>query len=245
MISAQPHNYYKLADQPVDSSLGNVLFVIAGIIGIANKKRYSFAFPEWPNNRFFKYRLPVVRDTRKLKSFCIPKNYKGFDIGFMGFDYIPDNAMIDGYLGSEKYFEHCKPSIRTLLTMKDLCRPLDDCIIMHYRDYSKYPEFFNLKKDYYMKALKKFPDKKVVVITDNIEKAKKEFREDFEYVSNSPIVDFYLLTKAKYLIMANSTFSWWGAWLSQAQTVAPLNWYAESWSDCPKKDLYCKEWEII
>jgi len=245
MISAQPHNYYKLADQPVDSSLGNVLFVIAGIIGIASKKRYSFAFPEWPNNRFFKHRLPVIRDPKRLRTFSMKKNYKGFDVGFLGFDNIPDNVMIDGYLGSEKYFDHCKESVRTLLTMKDLCDPLGDCIIIHYRDYAGNPSFFNLRKNYYMEALKKFPDKKVVVITDNIKKAKLEFQEDFYYTSNSPILDFYLLTKAKYLIMSNSTFSWWGAWLSRAQTVAPLNWYSKEWADCPKQDLYCKEWDLI
>jgi len=96
---------------------------------------------------------------------------------------------------------------------------------MHYRNYS-HPYFHNLTRDYYLKALRQFPDRKVVVITDDIQAAQKAIGEkSFEYVSNSPIVDFYLGVHADYLVIANSSFSCWWAYLSGVKTVAPYRWY--------------------
>ena len=244
MITSVPHGYFTRADAMTDCSLGNVLFTIAGVIGVAVKNNYSYGFYGWPNQKFFRNPLPGVGN-EVLKPFQNPINYKGYDVGFCGFD-IPDRIKVNGYFGSEKYFKHCEGLIRYYFTMKDLCAPYKDCIIIHCRNYGENVVGIQpLTKDYYMKALTKMPDKKVVVITDNINKAKKTIGENFEYVSNTPIIDFYLLTRADYLIMGNSTFSWWGAWLSGAKTIAPLNWYSGEFADCPTKDLYCKEWELI
>lgn len=217
---------------------GNILFMVAGIIGVATKNGYSFGFNKWPNQDFFINPLPKIEKT--LPVFNIPANFRGYDVGFQGFD-IPDNKNIYGYFGSEKYFEHCKELVRHYFTMKDIANPYKDCVLMHYRNYNL-PEFAKLDQKYYSEALKHFPDKRVVVVTDNIEVAKRAIRLDCEYINNSPIVDFYLLAHADYLVMANSTFSWWGAWLSQAKTVAPKRWYDGNWKDCPTKDLYCKDW---
>ena len=244
MITSVPHNYYKRADFKADCSFGNVLFTMAGIIGVATKNRYSYGFYPWVNQEFFVNSLPGVGNN-VFNDIQNSKNYKGFDIGFRGFD-LPDNSKIDGYFGSEKYFEHCKNLIRYYFTMKDLCEPYKDCIIIHYRNYKKDIGNMNLLgKNYYIRALKKLPSKKVVVVTDSVKDAMNMLKEDFIYVSNNPIIDFYLLTKADYLVMANSTFSWWGAWLSGAKTVAPINWYAGSFKDCPTKDLYCAGWELV
>jgi len=244
MITSVPHNYYKRADSKADCSFGNVLFTIAGIIGVATKNRYSYGFYPWVNQEYFVNKLPEVGNAH-FDNFQNPITFQGFDVGFCGFD-IPDNVKINGYFGSEKYFEHCKNLIRYYFTMKDLCGCYKDCIIIHCRNYNDDCAGIQpLPRKYYLDALKKMPDKKVIVITDNIDKAKATIKKDFIYVSNTPIIDFYLLTKAEYLIMGNSTFSWWGAWLSNAKTVAPANWYSGIFKDCPTKDLYCKEWEVI
>jgi hypothetical protein len=247
MITARPHNYDKKADQSSDCSFGNVLFTMAGIIGTATNKNYTFAFPKWVNQEFFQNPVPVIDSVRlsRLRSFNLHKNFQGFDVGFQGFSNIPDNCIISGYFGSWKYFDHCKPMIRKFFTMKQLCKPIKDKIIVHYRDYNGNPNMSILGNDYYDKAISIMPKKQILVVTDNVEKAYKIFGDNCEYTSNSPIIDFYLLTQADYLIMANSTFSWWGAYLSGAKTVAPKNWYAGQFANCPTNDLYYKGWNVI
>jgi hypothetical protein len=148
---------------------------------------------------------------------------------------------INGYFGSEKYWEHCEDKVRHYLTMKDIAEPYEDCILMHFRHFNL-EAWYPLDHRYYHKALTLFPKKKVVVVTDNIAKAQQAIKLDCEYVSNSPIVDFYLLSHTKYLVMANSTLSWMAAYLSKAKTIAPENWYAGSFHDCPKESNYCKNW---
>jgi len=50
---------------------------------------------------------------------------------------------------------------------------------------------------------------------------------EFESISNSVEEDFYMLTQAKYMIIPNSSFSWWAAWLNQNEpiTIAPDRWF--------------------
>lgn len=245
MITIVPHNYNRRADLKLDCSFGNVLFSIAGAIGIAAKNRYSYGFYPWVNQEFFINPLPGIENGKFERELERINTYKGFDIGFLGFNF-PDNSKLSGYFGSEKYFEHCKGLIRYYFTMKDLCKPYKDCILVHYRNYKDTAtNMLKLDREYYLNSLKRMPNKRIIVITDSIEVAKKTIGEDFEYISNTPIIDFYLLAKAEYLVMSNSTFSWWGAWLSGAKTIAPLNWYEGDWKDCPTKDLYCEGWELI
>ena len=60
-------------------------------------------------------------------------------------------------------------------------------------------------------------------------------RKDYE--------DMYLMTKARHHIIANSTFSWWGAALSNRDgiTISPANWYRKRDS----KKLYLDDWIVI
>jgi hypothetical protein len=224
------------ADKIGDSGLGNLLFFIAGTIGIAIKNGYSYGFPEWNNSQFFINPLPKIENI-EYSEFEIPWGFNGFNI--------PDNSSIFGWLQTEKYFVHSKDLIRYYFTLNNFCEPIKDIIFIHYRDYTGVTHILNqLGADYYYKALELLPEKRVIVLSDNIKYAKNSLGTDFEYLNNLPIFDFYLLTKADYIIMANSSFSWWGAWLSQAETIAPLSWFTPEMNQ-DTKDIYCDNWKVI
>lgn len=243
MITNSLINYRKAAENIGDASLGNMMFKIAGIIGIATKKGYQYGFPEWVNQKYFVNHLPGnTKSLRKMKVPGTDVNGYNIDFGFKGFDY-PDNIDLNGEFGSWKYFEHCEDLIRYYFQIIPQCKPMD-YIICHYRNYNN-PAWHSLDAEYYRKAVKCFKKKPVLIVTDNIEVAKSVLGEKYFYTSNSPIVDFYILATAKELIMANSTFSWWAAYLSGADTVTPSMWYSGVLADAPTDDLYLPKWTVI
>jgi hypothetical protein len=235
MITFKKDEFYAhpSADMAGDSSLGNRLFMIASTIGIAIKNGYDFGFPEWHNQRFFSNPLPEVEFT-DYTPVDIPWGYHDIEI--------EDYSSIYGYLQSPRYFEHCMEVIRYYLTPSYQTEPIKNAIIIHYRAYYEllYGTLFKeLQKKYYINALKKLPDLRVVVVTDNIPRAKACLGEEFEYVSNTAIQDFYLLCNADYIVMSNSSFSAMAALIAGCPTVAPYKWFANGQS---AKDIYHKSW---
>ena len=89
-----------------------------------------------------------------------------------------------------------------------------------------------LKKSYYETCLSKISnleDYQVIVISDDIKLTKKDFENypNFKFESNEEVVDFQLMLHADILIISNSTFSWWGAYLNSKpnkKVYAPKYW---------------------
>ena len=55
--------------------------------------------------------------------------------------------------------------------------------------------------------------------------------------------DMCLMSKCKYHIIANSSFSWWGAWLADSEKIiAPKNWFAGDCAHKDTKDMAFGEW---
>ena len=60
--------------------------------------------------------------------------------------------------------------------------------------------------------------------------------------------DLCLISKCSDFITSNSTFSWWGAYLSQNSTkrvIAPTPWYGPGLQHISTEDLYPDSWEVI
>ena len=54
------------------------------------------------------------------------------------------------------------------------------------------------------------------------------------------------MTLCNDFIIANSSFSWWGAWLAnKGKVVAPKQWFGENLKDKDTKDLYCEGWTVL
>lgn len=148
---------------------------------------------------------------------------------------ISDDVYLDGYWQSELYFKDIEEIIKNDLTFTgELSKSsilfknkIDstDAVSLHIRrtDYITFG-FDILSVDYYSNAIKKISDivKKptIFVFSDDIDWAKKTIVIDIPVVfiedneKRNDYEDFYLMTLCKHHIIANSSFSWWGSWLS-------------------------------
>ena len=114
--------------------------------------------------------------------------------------------------------------------------------------------------EYYEKALKEFPeDQPIVVCSDSPEWVnEQEFFADDRFLvseptdkypdgSYEPFVDLCIMSLCSGAIIANSSLSWWGAWLQngRGKVVAPKQWFGPDYKDKNLKDLYCDGWIVI
>ena len=117
-------------------------------------------------------------------------------------------------------------------------------------DYVTNPNHNVLELSYYKKALSKFPDDvTVIVFSDDSEWCHKQemFSDDRFMISenNSGYVDMCLMSMCTDFIIANSSFSWWAAWLgNRGKVIAPKKWFPKI-NDRETKDIYCKGWEVL
>ena len=100
-----------------------------------------------------------------------------------------------------------------------------------------------MKKEYYLEALSHFDEsKKVIVLSDTIDWCKKQdwLQDDrflfsdssyevFDDGASVPYIDICLMSLCSGGIIANSSMSWWGAWLQNdtGKIIAPNPWYGE------------------
>lgn len=97
----------------------------------------------------------------------------------------------------------------------------------------------NLDENYYMRAMTLFPEgTKYTVFSDQIEIAKKEpmFQgEQFEFSEGrTDIEDLNYMANHQHIIGANSSFSWWAAWLGEypgRKMIFPKKWFGDSEHD--------------
>jgi hypothetical protein len=60
----------------------------------------------------------------------------------------------------------------------------------------------------------------------------------------SPIHSLFLGTLCQNLILSNSTFGWWAAWLnpSKRMVIAPQHWFGSAYAHYDTRDLLPKTW---
>ena len=135
-----------------------------------------------------------------------------------------------------------------MIDMGDVCSK--EIIALHVRrgDYVDLQSYHTLLPiEYYTEALSKLPYVHVLVFSDDIEwcRQQPEFKGNrfFFSLNNSTAVDMCLMSLCDYHVIANSSFSWWGAWLANSkQVIAPSQWFGSSLSDKNTDDVYCEGW---
>jgi hypothetical protein len=244
--------------------LGNQMFQYAALRGIAAIKGYDFCIPdsnfknEWQDHQLFEaFKLSNLKNIR-----LFPGNYyqeKKFSFDYEYVEKCPDNINLYGYFQSEKYFKHIENSIREDFQFKDeilnSCKEsfnFDEIISLHVRrtDYVGNENHPLCSISYYEKAIARFnSDIPIIVFSDDVKwcKTQEIFSEDRFLISESDwnVIDLCLMSMCSHHIISNSSFSWWGAWLSNSKNViAPKKWFGDAVMN-NTDDLYLSNWELI
>jgi hypothetical protein len=235
--------------------LGNQMFQYAALKGIATHKGYWYSVPS--NTSLSEcFKIPETLPNQNYQS--VSEEQFEFDQDF--FDNCPDNIDITGYFQTEKYFSHIEQELRKDFRFCDIIYETcshyrkhilsEKVVALHVRrgDYITDSNFCLLEPDYYLEALTYFPDLEIMVLSDDINWCREQFKsERFKFsFSNNPFIDLCLMSLCDYHIISNSSFSWWGSWLAKSKkTIAPQNWFDGEYSSWNTKDLYRKDWIVL
>lgn len=251
--------------------LGNQMFQYASLRGIAARRGYDFGIPPsafsdiWLEHQLFEvFELPHLnpKNIKLLDNGYAPvAKERSFEFDELLFNQCPNDITILGYFQSEKYFNHIADSIREDFTFRshilgpcqEMMSGVGDAISLHVRrtDYTTNPNHTALSIKYYEKALQNFSeDSTVIIFTDDVEWCQQQelFAPDrFMIAENNPnSVDMCLMSLCKGHIIANSSFSWWGAWLANSsKVVAPNVWFGPENKDKSTKDLIPSRWIVV
>ena len=180
---------------------------------------------------------------------------------------VPDQTNLMGYFQTEKYFEHCSDLILGFFQFdKDIKKQAEnnfpsfpvklEYVSIHLRrgDYAGLQQFHPvMDADYYFDAMTQFMegDYCFLIFSDDIQYAKELFgeQENIVYIEgNDPAVDMCMMTMCDHNVIANSSFSWWGAWLNDntnKKVIAPKKWFGPAYKGVhDTKDLYPQSWIV-
>lgn len=246
--------------------IGNQMFQLASLVGIANAAGLDWKIP--PPSEFGKryplrssiYDCFILDDItehqgRSQSGTTIAERIHSFDKNII--EQVSDGVNLDGYFQSEKYFRSVEDAVRKLFTFKqDIVEksnrselPEKYCAL-HVRrtDYvGNSLHHTNLTKHYYSQALEILSPENVVVFSDDTEWCKQHsLYKNFMVSENNPYCDLYLISSADSHIIANSSFSWWGAYLAKSdRVVAPKQWFGPILEHLNIEDYYLDGWEKI
>lgn len=240
-------------------NLGNQLFQIGSLLGIADKNNCDYGFPTWKYEQYFKNKF------RKL----VVNDYSITEKAYHYNEIIIDRPTnIRGWLQSEKYWAHCKDKIKNQFTFNEgflnsvLNKVKTDknkktiAISIRRGDFVGNSNYYQLPITYYVLSLvEHFPnyeDYNIIFFSDDVPYCKV----NFECLSNAYFTDgltdieqLALMTTCDHFIISNSTFSWWGAYLGEneySKVIRPFkNIDGKLARNSDEKDYWQPNWIVF
>jgi len=219
------------------------MFNISGRIA-ANRQIARFTVPRKGNKYVYHIKKRILQEYHVVKEDDLAS--------WEEFMESPSDAYIEGYWQNTQYFQAIGKEIRTEYTFKNKlpgqCTPLmkrirtDNAVCVHFRrgDFVNHPTLDIVTLDFYYDALRLLSERidsaKLFVFSDDISWCREKFKPkeyDCEFVDQllaGPNGEYHLhmITACNHYIIPNSTFAWWGAWLSESPgkvVIAPKKWW--------------------
>ena len=196
--------------------LGNQLWQIASTTGIAHKEGDVAGFPFWVYQRYF-----AMPDAAFPDLAAVPSRD-------LGLDYLQDLANFSEIEDVIRSYFSPRPQVwARLATRFDSVLSLPHKTSLHVRrgDYLGHNGLFaNLSVGYYREAMA-LTQGPYVVFSDDIPWCRANLPGDCIFMENNrEHEDLFLMAACNEHIVANSSFSWWAAWLGGGHAVLPRQW---------------------
>jgi hypothetical protein len=243
----------------LQGGLGNQLFQLLTGIEYACKHGKTLRLAQVTSNRRPYYWDTVLQKYAHLlmEHKDIPANtvvYMEPHTNYQELPLIPGNVCFYGYFQSLKYFSYVLGSM-DLISSLGLTSPRlpDNAVIVHARrgDYLSLSDVHPVQTEkYYSDAAaimeSMVSDPYFILLSDDdqywSERASGIFNRYVVWLDSCEVNTLAMMVGASNFIIANSTYSWWGAVLSKAKNViAPERWYGEK-SGRGAKDIYLDHW---
>jgi len=254
--------------------LGNELFQYASLYGIAMQNKEMLTIPNWKYAKYFEGFFPTTEEPiHAYKTFNEQRfEYHADYISDVIADErtINPSGIINfkGYFQSYKYWKHCENEVRKMLAFKSsfiydvLLRSQKNgfnfiggrknvAVCIRRGDYVGNPGYHQIDINYYVNEIYKRLDDDVrfCFFSDDIEYCKVHFEclgdKAFFSEGMTDIEDLCLISQCDSHIIGNSTFHWWGAYLSGSKDVVrPGKYFSGHLSKHDTKDFWPEEWRI-
>ena len=241
--------------------LGNQLFQIFTTTAYSIRHKFKLNLPN------FSYKDNILKHLKFSRTCFHYTDYKETDFKFSSLPIFKKATRLCGYFQSYKYFEKeysdITKNIKLLEQQEELRskHSLFNCTSMHFRlgDYKKCQEYHPLMPyEYYKSSLIELKSEKIlyfceaednVVVTKMVGSLSSEFGIEFIKVSDS-IPDWeqlLMMSCCDHNIIANSTFSWWGAYFNSnpnKRVYYPDKWFGPM-LNYSTVDLFPTTWNSI
>ncbi|HTE24078.1 alpha-1,2-fucosyltransferase [Flavitalea sp.] len=233
---------------------------IAGKVELDRLKKRQESFVERFKRKYLGGHPIVVQEKNLL-----------FDAAYLA---IKSPGYLFGYWQCEKYFSEFESLVRKELQIKIDPSPPNlallneikskEAISLHIRRGNFVTvDFVNkahgtCSMDYYQAAIQLTAEKcknpEYYIFSDDIPWVKQNLQINYPHVfvdindAKTDYEDLRLMYSCKHHIIANSTFSWWGAWLNKSKdklVIAPERWFADEVRNEEAKDIIPKEWRRL
>lgn len=237
--------------------LANNMFQIGAAMSLAKNNNDISKFNRSSINNYQKYSNNILRNIPVGNvNFNEFKNYKQPTFAYHEIKY-NENICLEGFFQSEKYLDR-ELMLEVFSVDQETYNKLNEkysdvlehkTVSLHVRrgDYVRLPHFPLQPMEYYDEALKHFNNEhEVLVFSDDMEWCKDNFPDHFHFMdSNKDYEDIWLMSMCDHNIIANSSFSWWGAYLNDNPNkivVTPQKWFGGKNKNMDISDLIPEDW---
>jgi hypothetical protein len=250
----------------IKGGLGNIMFQISTAYSTSLENNMKLVVDSTNyyggHHGLDKYKNNILRKIEFSKNTISVPGYGEKEFKFNELPKFEKSVKLSGYFQSEKYFKkHRKEILELFSPTEEILNKINKNYLsileknttsIHVRrgDYLHLENFHPTQKEnYYQNAIGHLSDDTLYLIfSDDINWCKN----NFNFIENKIFIDnledfeeLYLMSMCKNNIIANSSFSWWGAWMNKNENkkiISPNTWFGKSLYYHDTSDIYGENW---